>query len=702
MTKDFPQRPVFDFAVIVIFIVIINIPFFIHPLYPMHDSTYILSGIYHFYSQFFYYSQLAQWSPYVLGGEPSSYTQITSISPVNYLAGFVAKFLNITDVLFIYTISTALEELILAGGIFHFVRSTTQNRNAALFAAIATVLSCAPFYQPFFNLRLFYLLPWSFYFIWKAIKKNQPENIWLAAGLVLLTGIGNPPYLMIPIMLIVTLFYLVLCLPHNIKTGLTLPCKPSRKNVLSFLTVFIAIALFFIYLKGLSSISSLTAMGRDDGGKVNLETFLLYSGHMHPALWLYSLLLRMPLFPAPYKDVSVYMGIPTVIFFFMAFFRLRCTTLRTLLIMTVFVLLLSFEGIFQRLSFYLPLMCYYRHSGNLLAVSKVFFIMVSGWGFAFFFTKIIPHTNKLQKIILSIAFLALILDLLIFQFSVYKEASAEAVHDKNLYSTLHVQKPPYPSYRSPAPITKRDRNAFRLLQASKLKKLYFYSSEFNFFQFAPCIQNSRNDWMIKGIQNLYNVPFVMTAINGCETSLLKLTTNIQYMSEESFLNQALEKNDLLKKWHEDPVDNAGLKSNLLRTDLAKTLIITSPEAEQIAKLSPTDKPGEIQVIDFHLNGITLQTNVSAKKGAWLYYADAHHPGWQAYIDGKPTPIYKAYAAFKTVFVPPGQQTVRFVFFNGLHTILTIWIAITSAVAGLLLIITSIKAFLKPTVTEPEM
>lgn len=45
----------------------------------------------------------------------------------------------------------------------------------------------------------------------------------------------------------------------------------------------------------------------------------------------------------------------------------------------------------------------------------------------------------------------------------------------------------------------------------------------------------------------------------------------------------------------------------------------------------------------------------------LTFVDAHYPGWKAYVDGKPTPIYLAADAFKAVVVPAGTHTIRFEF-----------------------------------------
>jgi hypothetical protein len=46
-------------------------------------------------------------------------------------------------------------------------------------------------------------------------------------------------------------------------------------------------------------------------------------------------------------------------------------------------------------------------------------------------------------------------------------------------------------------------------------------------------------------------------------------------------------------------------------------------------------------------------------GGYLVNTDTYYPGWRAYVDGRPAPLYRANVAFRAVLVPPGRHTVTF-------------------------------------------
>jgi hypothetical protein len=80
-------------------------------------------------------------------------------------------------------------------------------------------------------------------------------------------------------------------------------------------------------------------------------------------------------------------------------------------------------------------------------------------------------------------------------------------------------------------------------------------------------------------------------------------------------------------------------------------------------IAPENPPelGSITVTAFSANRLEAACTVTHPGGAWLYYADAWHPGWKAFVDGTEAPIARAYGAFKSVKLEPGEHQVRFVF-----------------------------------------
>lgn len=59
---------------------------------------------------------------------------------------------------------------------------------------------------------------------------------------------------------------------------------------------------------------------------------------------------------------------------------------------------------------------------------------------------------------------------------------------------------------------------------------------------------------------------------------------------------------------------------------------------------------------------TLAVVVNTPEPAYLLLAEVWYPGWQAFIDGTPAPIYRANTAFRAVYLPePGEHTVLLAF-----------------------------------------
>jgi hypothetical protein len=73
-----------------------------------------------------------------------------------------------------------------------------------------------------------------------------------------------------------------------------------------------------------------------------------------------------------------------------------------------------------------------------------------------------------------------------------------------------------------------------------------------------------------------------------------------------------------------------------------------------------DENDRIEIAEWTAN--TVEVNVTVpSKDSLLVFTDAGFPGWQAVVDDKRVPIYRANGAFKAVEVPAGSHRVRFAF-----------------------------------------
>jgi len=88
------------------------------------------------------------------------------------------------------------------------------------------------------------------------------------------------------------------------------------------------------------------------------------------------------------------------------------------------------------------------------------------------------------------------------------------------------------------------------------------------------------------------------------------------------------------------------------------------EAEVVLEGTPPELAGQegtngtVEVLaQANPNRVVLEAE--SEGGAWLVLADAYYPGWQARVDGTPTPIYAADGLLRAVWLPSGRHRIEF-------------------------------------------
>jgi hypothetical protein len=89
----------------------------------------------------------------------------------------------------------------------------------------------------------------------------------------------------------------------------------------------------------------------------------------------------------------------------------------------------------------------------------------------------------------------------------------------------------------------------------------------------------------------------------------------------------------------------------------KTVILNRDPGIARSLTPPTT--GSATVTEFKPEQFTIFVNTP--NDAVLSVSNPDYPGWQATLDGSPTPILRAYGALSAVVVPSGDHTVRFVY-----------------------------------------
>src|SRR5262249_40885928 len=106
----------------------------------------------------------------------------------------------------------------------------------------------------------------------------------------------------------------------------------------------------------------------------------------------------------------------------------------------------------------------------------------------------------------------------------------------------------------------------------------------------------------------------------------------------------------------------GQGSDGTRFDPAETALL---EAEDVGgsmtALPPTGEitAAQVRVTRYAAQRIELQT--ITRQAAFLVLSEVYYRGWDAWVDGRQTPVYRTDYALRGIAVPPGEHRVEFVF-----------------------------------------
>lgn len=94
-------------------------------------------------------------------------------------------------------------------------------------------------------------------------------------------------------------------------------------------------------------------------------------------------------------------------------------------------------------------------------------------------------------------------------------------------------------------------------------------------------------------------------------------------------------------------------------DFDTRVLLEAPGPASVQRLASGEGGGSARIDEYDTGQVTVAVNASAP--AYLVLTDQYYPGWEAAVDGQPTPIYRANYLFRAVSVPQGMHRVVFRF-----------------------------------------
>ena len=87
-----------------------------------------------------------------------------------------------------------------------------------------------------------------------------------------------------------------------------------------------------------------------------------------------------------------------------------------------------------------------------------------------------------------------------------------------------------------------------------------------------------------------------------------------------------------------------------------------PQMDRISYVNGIDDfttGGELEILAVKNNSLTAR--VFSENPTFINHTQRYYPGWKAFIDGKPTPIYLVNGVIQGIEVPAGEHLIEFVY-----------------------------------------
>lgn len=654
---------------------------------PIHDSLACLQWVQIFYSQIAA-GNLNFWAPYIDWGKPLNLWVLNVLTPSNFLIAPLALFFRNANATTFYYLGSLLDELVLVLGTFFLSKLLFKNKYTIIFVTFSLAATSSWFLQPHWSFRLYYAIPFLLFFILKFFQKKELNYLLIFILIAFVSSIyGNGMYIGFFQLFFCFVFFI---LEFYYYKPLLITFLPRKKyHFILILLISFLIGLTLRYLLG-PNLLTILSPGRDSSGKILYSTYLYY-GQGPENFMLYKGFLTGI---NNYYDAVVFGGVFIPPFMIIGIIFHNSYKKITFIISGVLIILLGFAGdsFVAPILFLVPGFNVVRHLAYTTPIVTLVFVILAGYGFEVIINKFKENNinrNNIAKILLEYMFLYLIF-ILYYKFLekprgvllVFIIIATEVFLLCILYN-FKLVKNKIPiiflilifidvlSFRSTL-----FHHSFHIGD-----KLVWNSLKLKNISYIP--KRSQKHYSSKSFKH-YISAFKNASLIGGFNNHTEQIMGIEPCYSKFRVDNSL---PIVAKVYKE----YKLEANMpIPVELKKTIGCDYPKIQFFADTSlviPINV--EYKVLSFGYNYLKLEIKNSdvITTDYWLYYADAYHPFWKAFVNGRKEDIKLAKGVFKAVKIPSEKNVVVVEFIYSSMTdkisLIGIWVIITGLFLSLL-------------------
>jgi hypothetical protein len=652
-------------------------------LFVRSDSFEAYAFFNYAYGNFLATGEFPQWLPCAAYGSPAEPYAMTFLGSFQIVAIMVWALFHMDNAWNLFFLSAVLEVAVLVLGVTILSREIYHSPLAVVAVPAWVVFTAFWHVQIFWSHRVILYLPLLFYFILRFHNTGHFSFLWKAAAAGVFPLIGGLVYTAPVYVIAAMVFYLFLrlfCRGSARPDFRTIVSRPSYVAGLAFLAITCLYLVLSVHaFEGVR----IVATGRHPTrGTVPLDVFLHYGGDA---------LYKLPDFflglPCVHVEYFFYLGVAGTSLLLLACFGVRSGIFFSLLGTCIFLFLLALgpHGIVAYPAYFFPGMNRFRHLSYLLPMSRLILLFLAGfgldwlakpagrqgwWRFAAclaatltFFLVARPMMrvhggDRWMRFIPEIGFAAAVaglalawtddwrqrglpalacaisvaFELGLSQYAHYASVGGYVKDGRFASPSLDIFAVQHPSFAPSRSPYRTITNGADAVTALAQRQIVNYATLPQMVGLDLCVPIFRVDFLTDGVFRLLDAADP-TALQASNKELVP----------QLVLSAAHWQVALAKGWFRDACGCGGSK------------LVINPVGKK-----PHDVSSAVE--HFSANRLVVAIDQEEPDG-WLYYADAFHPGWRAFIDQIPVPVSLAREAFKAVPVPPGQHKVEFVFFD---------------------------------------